>query len=118
MPHASATELFQQYLTNYGFKNKPVEIASLRAYISVEELSYTELVDHLDKEYKKLLLKSIFRYQYFNFLAKEPVIPFTSNNFCFKVKRYLEEFGIDSTIEGNKLTVTAENKKKWMDAIV
>lgn len=117
MPHASATGLFQQYLANYVFKNKPVEVSSLRAYLSVEDLTYTELVDHLDKECKKRLLKSIFRYQYFNFLAKDPAIPFTSDRFCSKVKSYLEEFGISSTVEQNKLLITAENKKKWMDAI-
>jgi hypothetical protein len=47
----------------------------------------------------------------------DPVLPFTSENFCYKIKEYLKEFGIDSTVNGNKLTVTSENKRKWMDAI-
>lgn len=117
VPHASATALFQQYLTNYVFKNKPVEMSALRAYISIEDLKYTDLVDQLGKDSKRLLLKNIFKYQYFHFMTNDPTIPFTSENFCKQVYKYLSDFGVESKPEGNVLKIDAENKKKWMDAI-
>ncbi len=106
---------FLEYLTKVIFANRPAEMAAFLTLCNLDEMEYTDKVDLLSSDEKRVLLAGVKHYCLFEFLGHSPIIKMNSKKIAEKISSYLSLFSIGNQVRENEILLYPASKKKWMD---